>query len=73
MDPEEAFISALFHNLGRILVALYLPVEMDAIKNSAGRDQDERRPSSVRDSPTQRSASPSPKCLNLPSRSRQAA
>lgn len=40
VDPEEAFISALFHNLGRILVALYLPLEMDAIKNSAGRDQD---------------------------------
>ena len=31
VDPEEAFISALFHNLGRTLVALYLPAEMAAI------------------------------------------
>lgn len=38
-DPEEAFIGALFHNLGRTLVALYLPSEMAAI--SAARDHDE--------------------------------
>ena len=39
-DPEEAFISALFHNLGRILVALHLPVDMEAIKANADRDPD---------------------------------
>jgi HD-like signal output (HDOD) protein len=39
-DPEEAFISALFHNLGRTLVALYLPAEMAAIKANAGKDPD---------------------------------
>jgi eukaryotic-like serine/threonine-protein kinase len=39
-DPEEAFISALFHNLGRILVALYLPAEMQAIKANASNDHD---------------------------------
>ncbi len=39
-DPEEAFISALFHNLGRFLVALYLPAEMEAIKASADPDPD---------------------------------
>ena len=32
MDKEEAFISALFHNLGRTLAALYLPAEVAAIK-----------------------------------------
>jgi HD-like signal output (HDOD) protein len=40
VDPEEAFISALFHNLGRILVALYLPTEMAAIKANRGKDPD---------------------------------
>jgi eukaryotic-like serine/threonine-protein kinase len=39
-DPEEAFISALFHNLGRILVALYLPAEMQAIKANTSGDHD---------------------------------
>ena len=39
-DPEEAFISALFHNLGRFLVALDLPAEMEAIKASADPDPD---------------------------------
>jgi HD-like signal output (HDOD) protein len=39
-DPEEAFISALFHNLGRTLVALYLPGEMAAIKTHVGKDPD---------------------------------
>lgn len=38
VDPEEAFICALFHNLGRILVSLYLPSEMEAI--TAARDPD---------------------------------
>jgi HD-like signal output (HDOD) protein len=38
-DPEEAFISALFHNLGRILVALYLPDEL-ALINASGDDQE---------------------------------
>lgn len=32
VDKEEAFISALFHNLGRTLAALYLPAEVAAIK-----------------------------------------
>ncbi len=40
VDPEEAFISALFHNLGRTLVALYLPTEMAAIKTSGSKDPD---------------------------------
>lgn len=31
VDPEEAFITALFHRLGRILVAFYLPEEQAAI------------------------------------------
>ena len=39
-DPEEAFISALFHNLGRMLVAMYLPDELAMIKASAEQDRD---------------------------------
>jgi HD-like signal output (HDOD) protein len=39
-DPEEAFISALFHNLGRMLVALYLPDELALIKASDEQDRD---------------------------------
>ena len=39
-DPEEAFISALFHNLGRILVALYLPDERAIINAADNRDRD---------------------------------
>jgi eukaryotic-like serine/threonine-protein kinase len=39
-DPEETFISALFHNLGRILVALYLPDEQALIDASNERDPD---------------------------------
>jgi len=39
-DPEESFISALFHNLGRILVALYLPDELALIKASDDQDRD---------------------------------
>jgi eukaryotic-like serine/threonine-protein kinase len=39
-DPEEAFISALFHNLGRMLVALYLPDELALIKASEEQDRD---------------------------------
>ena len=35
-DREETFISALFHNLGRTLVALYLPAEVKAIRAEAG-------------------------------------
>lgn len=35
-DPEEAFISALFHNLGRMLVAMYLPDELALIKATDG-------------------------------------
>ncbi len=31
-DKEETFITALFHNLGRTLVALYLPAEAKAIR-----------------------------------------
>jgi HD-like signal output (HDOD) protein len=34
-DPEEAFISALFHNLGRMLVAVYLPDELAIINAKA--------------------------------------
>jgi eukaryotic-like serine/threonine-protein kinase len=36
VDVEEAFISALFHNLGRILAALYLPDEVSIINASDG-------------------------------------
>ncbi len=32
VDREEAFISALFHNLGRTLAALYLPAEVALIR-----------------------------------------
>jgi HD-like signal output (HDOD) protein len=39
-DPEEAFISALFHNLGRMLVAMYLPDELALIKATHG-DRDD--------------------------------
>ena len=39
-DPEEAFISALFHNLGRMLVALYPPDELALIKASEEQDRD---------------------------------
>jgi HD-like signal output (HDOD) protein len=39
-DKEEAFITALFHNLGRTLVALYLPAESKAIKSEAEPQQD---------------------------------
>jgi HD-like signal output (HDOD) protein len=39
-DPEESFISALFHNLGRMLVALYLPDELAIIKASSADDRD---------------------------------
>jgi HD-like signal output (HDOD) protein len=35
VDPEEAFIAALFHNLGRIVVALHLRDEMDAIQKAS--------------------------------------
>jgi len=39
-DKEEVFISALFHNLGRTLVALYLPAEVKAIRAEEEKDQD---------------------------------
>jgi HD-like signal output (HDOD) protein len=39
-DPEEAFISALFHNLGRMLVAMYLPDELTIINASNPDDHD---------------------------------
>jgi HD-like signal output (HDOD) protein len=39
-DPEEAFLSALFHNLGRMLVAMYLPDELALINASADQDRD---------------------------------
>lgn len=39
-DPEEAFLGALFHNLGRMLVALYLPDDLALIKASAEEDGD---------------------------------
>ena len=31
-DPEEAFICAMFHNLGRLLAMFYFPEEAEAIK-----------------------------------------
>ena len=39
-DKEETFISALFHNLGRTLVALYLPAESKAIRAEEEQQQD---------------------------------
>ena len=39
-DPEEAFLGALFHNLGRMLVAMYLPDELALIKASDDQDRD---------------------------------
>ena len=39
-DGEETFISALFHNLGRTLVALYLPAESKAIRAEEDQQQD---------------------------------
>jgi HD-like signal output (HDOD) protein len=39
-DKEEAFISALFHNLGRTLVALYLPAEVKQIQADEGANPD---------------------------------
>ncbi len=39
-DPEEAFISALFHNLGRMLVAMYLPDELTIITASKTEEHD---------------------------------
>jgi HD-like signal output (HDOD) protein len=40
VDKEETFISALFHNLGRTLVALYLPAESKAIRAEEEQQQD---------------------------------
>jgi HD-like signal output (HDOD) protein len=37
---EEAFISALFHNLGRTLAAMYLPAEVEAIRAGGEHNQD---------------------------------
>jgi hypothetical protein len=39
-SSEEAFISALFHNLGRTLAALYLPAEVEAIRAEGDQNQD---------------------------------
>jgi HD-like signal output (HDOD) protein len=39
-DKEETFISALFHNLGRTLVALYLPAEAKAIRAAEDQQHD---------------------------------
>jgi len=39
-DSEETFISGLFHNLGRTLVALYLPAEVKAIRAEESRNPD---------------------------------
>jgi hypothetical protein len=39
-DKEETFITALFHNLGRTLVALYLPAESKAIRAETDQQQD---------------------------------
>jgi HD-like signal output (HDOD) protein len=39
-DKEETFLTALFHNLGRTLVALYLPAEAKAIQADGAQHQD---------------------------------
>jgi eukaryotic-like serine/threonine-protein kinase len=39
-DKEETFITALFHNLGRTLVALYLPAESKTIRADGAQHQD---------------------------------
>jgi len=39
-DKEETFLTALFHNLGRTLVALYLPAEAKAIRADGEQHQD---------------------------------
>jgi len=39
-DKEETFLTALFHNLGRTLVALYLPAESKAIQADGAQHQD---------------------------------
>jgi eukaryotic-like serine/threonine-protein kinase len=39
-DPEEAFISALFHNLGRILVAFYLPEDLARIQSAPAEERE---------------------------------
>jgi eukaryotic-like serine/threonine-protein kinase len=41
-DAEEAFISALFHRLGRLLVSFYLPEDAVAIQSADGGTDDER-------------------------------
>lgn len=41
-NAEEAFISALFHRLGRLLVAFYLP-EDDAVVQSVGHDRQDAK------------------------------
>jgi HD-like signal output (HDOD) protein len=39
-DREESFISSLFHNLGRTLVALYLPSEVKLIRTQQDQNAD---------------------------------
>jgi eukaryotic-like serine/threonine-protein kinase len=39
-DTEEAFICALFHRLGRLLVAFYLPEDYEAIRSVEENQQD---------------------------------
>lgn len=41
-DTEEAFICALFHRLGRLLVAFYLPEDYDAIQSETEGTDDQR-------------------------------
>lgn len=40
VSSEEAFIGALFHNLGRTLTAMYLPAEVEAIRAEPEQSQD---------------------------------
>ena len=47
-DSEETFISGLFHNLGRTLVALYLPAEINAIRAEESQESRHRRPQGPR-------------------------
>ena len=47
VKPEEAFICALLHNLGKIIVCIYLPERYDRIEEEVAQGNDELR--AVRD------------------------
>lgn len=48
VDPEEAFLGALFHELGRMIAVCYFPTEVQTIDARAGRDRDAVRREAVR-------------------------